>query len=219
MNESEMALIKVMIVDDHPVVRAGIKDMLSVFDDIELVGEADSGRELLEKLQNLNPDVILLDMVMPYMDGLETTRAVLAQYSDMKIVILTTFAKGDNVQEVLDAGAVGYLTKHSKIDVVADAIRRAYSGQTVLAPEAATAMMANRRNTSELGKNLTRRELDVLALLVQGMSNREIALRLEISPDTVKHHVSKCTAKLEATNRTQAAAKALELGLVPPPQT
>lgn len=214
-NQSEESPIKVVITDDHPVVRAGIKDMLSVYDDIELVGEADSGKDLLEKMQNLNPDLILLDMIMPHMDGLETTRAVVAQYPRMKIIILTTFAKGEDVQKVLDAGAVGYLTKHSKIDSLADAIRRAYGGQTVLAPEAATVLMDNRRNDVKLGHDLTKRELEVMALLVEGLSNREIALRLEISPDTVKNHVSNCMSKLEAKNRTQATATALELGIIP----
>lgn len=215
MNMNERVLIKVIIVDDHPVVRAGIKDMLSIFDDIELVGEATGGQELLAQIHDLVPDVILLDMVMPYMNGLETTRAVLAQFPDIKIVILTTFVHGNEVQEVLDAGAVGYMTKHSKIDVLADAIRTANSGQTVLAPQAATALMESRRNTSTLGQDLTKRELEVMALLVEGMSNREIALRLKISPETVKHHVSSCMSKLEATNRTQAATLAIELQLVP----
>lgn len=215
MNRSEGAPIKVVIVDDHPVVRSGIKDMLSVFDDIQLVGEASSGQEFLENMQNLNPDLILLDMVMPHMDGLETTRAVLNQNPNIKIVILTTFANGIDVQEALEAGAVGYLTKHSKIDVLADAIRTANSGQTILAPQAVTALMESRRSSSRLGQDLSKRELEVLALLVEGLSNREIALRLKISPETVKHHVSSCMSKLEATNRTQAATKAIELKLIP----
>jgi two-component system, NarL family, response regulator LiaR len=215
MNMNERVPIKVIIVDDHPVVRAGIRDMLSVFDDIELVGEAAGGQELLAQIQDLVPDVILLDMVMPYMNGLETTRAVLAQYPTMKIVILTTFANGEDVQKVLDAGAVGYMTKHSKIDVLADAIRTANAGQIVLAPQAATALMESRRSSSKLGQDLTKRELEVLALLVEGLSNREIALRLKISPETVKHHVSSCMSKLEATNRTQAATLAIDLQLIP----
>ncbi len=214
----EQAPIRVIVVDDHPVVRSGIKDMLSVFDDIELVGEAGSGQDLLDQIPGLLPDLILMDLVMPKMDGLETTRAVLAQYPGTKIVILTTYPKGDNVSTALDLGVVGFLTKHAQIDVLADAIRTAYSGQTVLAPEATAALMKSSRGATRSKPNLTKRELEVLAFLVEGLSNREIGLRLKISPETVKHHVSACISKLEVTNRTQAAALAIELQLVPRPQ-
>jgi NarL family two-component system response regulator LiaR len=217
-NMGEQAPIRVIVVDDHPVVRSGIKDMLSVFDDIELVGEAGSGQDLLDQIPGLLPDLILMDLVMPKMDGLETTRAVLAQYPGTKIVILTTYPKGDNISTALDLGVVGFLTKHAQIDVLADAIRTAYSGQTVLAPEATAALMKSSRDATRSKANLTKRELEVLALLVEGLSNREIGLRLKISPETVKHHVSACISKLEVTNRTQAAALAIELQLVPRPQ-
>jgi NarL family two-component system response regulator LiaR len=204
-----------MIVDDHPVVRNGIKDMLSVFDDIELVGEAASGQELLDRIQELVPDLILMDLVMPQMDGLDTTRAVLAQYPDTRIVILTTFPMGNSVKAALDEGAVGFLTKHARIGALADAIRTVYRGQTVLAPEATAALRRSGRNSTNLRPDLTERELEVLALLVEGLSNREIGLRLKISPETVKHHISACVSKLQAANRTQAAALAIELQLVP----
>ena len=211
---SDQAPIRVMIVDDHPVVRSGIRDMLFVFDDIEFVGEAGSGRELLGRMGELVPNVILMDLVMPDMDGLEVTRAVLAQYPDVKIVILTTFPKGNSIKTALDLGAAGFLTKDAQIHVLADAIRTAYSGQTVLDSEATRALMKSDR-TANLKPNLTKRELEVLALLVEGLSNREIGLRLKISPETVKHHVSGCLSKLHATNRAQAAALAVELQLVP----
>jgi NarL family two-component system response regulator LiaR len=214
MNMSEQDPIRVMIVDDHPVVRSGIRDMLFVFDDIEFVGEASNGRALLELIQELIPDVILMDLVMPDMDGLETTRSVLAQYPDTKIVILTTFPKGSSIRTALDEGAVGFITKDAQIHVLADAIRTVYSGQTVLDPEATRALMKSDRHAN-LEPNLSKRELEVLALLVEGLSNREIGLRLEISPETVKHHVSKCISKLHATNRTQAVSRAIELQLVP----
>jgi len=215
MNMSEQAPIRVMTVDDHPVVRSGINDMLSIFNDIELVGEAGSGQELLDQIQVLAPDLILMDLIMPHMDGLETTRAVLAQYPDMKIVILTTYPQGDIVQEALEAGAVGFFTKHAQIDVLADAIRSAYRGQTILAPEAIKALMQSKTGSPQLGHDLSKRELQVLALLAEGLSNREIALRLKISRNTVKHHVGTCMSKLEAANRTEAATKALELQLIP----
>jgi len=215
LNMSEQATIKVVIVDDHPVVRNGIENMLLVFDDIELLGEAESGSDLLAQLQHISPDVILMDVAMPGMDGLETIRAVLAQYPEMKIVMLTTFPEGDVVREALEAGAVGFFTKNTEIDTLANAIRAAHAGQTILAPEAAAALMNTKTRSPELGHDLSKRELEVLALLVEGLSNREIAQRLSISPATVKHHVSACMSKLEATNRAQAAVLAIELQLIP----
>jgi DNA-binding NarL/FixJ family response regulator len=215
LNMSEQATIKVVIVDDHPVVRNGIMNMLLVFDDIELVGEAEGGLDLLAQLQKTMPDVILMDMVMPGMNGLETTRAVLAQHPEVKIVMLTTFPQGDVVREVLEAGAVGFLIKNAEIDTMVDAVRAAHAGQTILAPEAAAALVKTKTRSPELGQNLSKRELEVLALLVEGLSNREIAQRLSISPATVKHHVSACMSKLEATNRAQAAVLAIELQLIP----
>jgi len=218
MNMREQAPIRVVIVDDHPVVRTGIKDMLSIFDDIELVGEAAGGLELLNQIQELAPDLILMDMVMSGMDGLETTRAVLARYPDTKIVMLTTYPQADVVRGVLDAGAVGFMTKQADVDDLADAIRAAYRGQVVLTPGATKALMQSHGSSSSLGQDLSKRELEVLALLVEGLTNREIALRLQISRNTVKHHVSTCISKLEAANRTEAATKALELQLIPQSQ-
>ncbi len=212
---SEQAPIKVVIVDDHPVVRNGIVNMLLVFDDIELAGEAEGGPDLLAQLQNITPDVILMDVVMPGMDGLETTREVLARYPEMKIVMLTTFPEGDVVRDALEAGAVGFFTKNAEIDTLADAIRAAHAGQTILAPEAAAALMNTKTRSPELGHDLSKRELEVLALLVEGLSNRQIAERLSISPSTVKHHVGACMSKLKADNRAQAAVLAIELQLIP----
>lgn len=204
-----------MIVDDHPVVRNGIVNMLLVFDDIEYIGEAGGGRELIKLLQGQMPDVVLMDMVMPGMDGLETTRTVLAQYPEIKIIILTTFPEGDVVRDALEAGAVGFLTKNTEIDALADAVRAAYTGQTVLAPEATAALMQAKTSAPRVGHDLSERELEVLALLAEGLKNREIGERLAISPATVKHHVSACISKLEVSNRGQAAVLALELDLVP----
>jgi NarL family two-component system response regulator LiaR len=215
LNMSEQAPIKVVIVDDHPVVRNGIANMLLVFDDIELAGEAEGGPDLLAQLQNIAPDVILMDVAMPGMDGLETTREVLARYTEMKIVMLTTFPKGDVVREALEAGAVGFFTKNAEIDTLANAIRAVHAGQTILCSEATKALMNANTAATELGHDLSKRELEVLALLVEGLSNREIAQRLSISPATVKHHVSACMSKLGAANRAQAAVLATELQLGP----
>ena len=205
--------IKVMIVDDHPIVRDGLKSVLLADDDMELAGEAGNGREALARCQENLPDVILMDIVMPGMDGLEATRAVLRQYPDMKIVVLTTFPEESLVQEALEAGAAGYILKNASADTVADAIRSAYAGEPALAPEATQALIRARTGPPKLGYDLSSREKEVLALVVEGLSNEKIAERLVISPGTVRHHVSACISKLGASNRTHAAALAVEHGL------
>ena len=205
--------IKVMIVDDHPIVRDGLKSVLLAADDMVLAGEAGSGRETLARCRESVPDVILMDVIMPGMDGLETTRAVLGQYPEVKIVVLTTFPDDDLVQKALAAGAIGYWLKNAPADALADAIRSAYAGQATLAPEATQALIRARTSPRKLGYDLSERELEVLALLVDGLSNDEIAERLVISPGTVRHHVSACISKLGASNRTHAAALAVEHGL------
>jgi NarL family two-component system response regulator LiaR len=210
---TEIKTIKVMIVDDHPIVRDGLKSVLLVADDMELVGEAGSGRETIARCQESLPDVILMDVVMPGMDGLETTRAVLGQYPEVKIVVLTTFPEEDLVQEALESGAIGYLLKNTPADTVAEAIRSAYAGEPVLGPEATQALIRARTGPRKPGHDLSKREKEVLTLLVEGLSNDEIAERLTISPGTVRHHVSACITKLGAANRTHAAALAVEQGL------
>lgn len=207
---TEAKPIKVMIVDDHPIVRDGLKSVLLAADDMVLAGEAGSGREALARCRESLPDVILMDVVMPGMDGLETTRAVLGQYPEVKIVVLTTFPEEDLVQKALAAGAIGYWLKNAPADALADAIRSAYAGQATLAPEATQALVRARASPRKLGYDLSGRELEVLALLVDGLSNDEIAERLVISPGTVRHHVSACISKLGASNRTHAAALAVE---------
>jgi DNA-binding NarL/FixJ family response regulator len=211
----EQTPIRVMIVDDHPIVRDGIANLALVYDDIELVGKASGGLDLLSQLQENVPDVILIDVVMPGMDGLETTRAVLARHPKVKVIAITSFPQGEVVRDILDAGAVGFFSKHAEIGTLVDAIRAVHAGQTILAAEATAALMRTKTPSSELGKDISQRELEVLALVIEGLSNREIAERLSISPGTVKHHVSSCMSKLDASNRTQAAALALELQLIP----
>ena len=206
----ETKTIKVMIVDDHPIVRDGLRSVLLAADDMELVGEAGDGREALARCKETLPDVILMDVLMPGMDGLEATRAVLGQCPDVKIVVLTTFPEEDLIQQSLDAGAIGYLVKNAPADRLADAIRSAYAGQPALAPEATQALIRARTAPRKLGHDLSSREKEVLALLVEGLSNDEIAERLVISPGTVRHHVSACITKLGASNRTHAAALAVK---------
>ena len=209
MNKTEP--IKVMIVDDHPIVRSGLATMLQVFDDLELVGEAASGRNALAKCQNLMPDVILMDMVMPEMDGLETTRAILDQHPSIKIIMLTSFTKEDMVQDAFEAGATSYLLKNAPIDELADAIRLAHADQPTLSPEATRSLIKSKVDTSkEFDPGLSTREKQVLVLIAEGLSNEEIADQLNISPATARHHVSACISKLGAANRTQAAVMAVK---------
>lgn len=207
--------IEVIIVDDHPMVRHGIKTMLLTFEDISVIGEAGNGLETLVLCKETQPDVILMDIVMPGMNGVETTRAVLERYPQVKIIVLTSFPDKDIVHETLEAGAIGYLLKDAPIDVLGDAIRSAYGGNTTLAPEVTQVLIQANARPPKLGDDLSPREREVLALVVEGLSNDEIADRLVISSNTVRKHVSACLSKLGATNRAQVAALAVRLQLVP----
>jgi two-component system, NarL family, response regulator LiaR len=211
---SHCKTIKVMVVDDHPVVRDGLKNMLLVFDDLELAGEAENGQAALACCRQNVPDVILMDILMPGMDGIQTTRAILEQYPQVKIIFLTSYPKDDLVEEALAAGAIGYILKNSTIDAMANAIRAAACGQPTLAPEAMQALIRIKTGPLKLGSDLTKREQEVLALIAEGLSNEEIADRLVISTATARHHVSACIEKLGASNRAQAAALAVKLGYV-----
>lgn len=214
MNKSERIPIKVLVVDDHPVVRDGLKNMFMVFDDLELIGEAESGDEALAFCQQHTPDVILMDILMPGMNGIQATRAILGQHPQVKIIVLTSYPKDDLVQESLEAGAIGYMLKNAQIDDLADSIRAAISGQPTLSPEATQALIRVKTGPLTPGRNLSPRERDVLSLIAQGLNNDEIAERLVISPATARHHVSACLQKLGAKNRTEAAALAIKHGLV-----
>ena len=206
--------IKVMIVDDHPIVRDGMKNMLLVFDDLEFAGEAEGGRAALDRLRLGLPDVILMDVAMPEMGGIAAVRAILAEYPHLKIIMLTSYPEDDQIQESLEAGAIGFLLKNTSIDALANGIRAAHAGQPVLAPEVTLALIRISTAPAKLGADLSQRELEVLALIVDGLSNEEIAGRLVISPATARHHVSACIQKLGAANRAQASALAVKLGLV-----
>jgi NarL family two-component system response regulator LiaR len=206
--------IQVMIVDDHPIVRDGMKNMLLVFEDLAFAGEADNGRTALAFLRHSLPDVILMDIAMPEMGGIPATRAILEKYPQMKIIMLTSYPEDELIQESLEAGAIGFLLKNSAIDTIANAIRSAYVGQPVLAPEVTKALIRLKTRPLKPGADLSQREQEVLALVVEGLSNEEIAERLVISPATARHHVSACIQKLGASNRAQASAMAVKLGLV-----
>jgi NarL family two-component system response regulator LiaR len=211
---TDLRPIHVLVVDDHPVVRDGLRNMLLAFDDLILIGEAQDGRAALALCHQNTPDVILMDIFMPGMDGILATRLILKQYPQVKIIILTSYSEDDLIQEALQAGAIGYVLKNASIDVLANAVRSAHSGQLTLAPEATRALIDIKTGPLKPGHDLTQREREVLALIAQGLSNEEIAAQLVISPATARHHVSACIQKLGASNRAQAAALAIKYRLV-----
>jgi NarL family two-component system response regulator LiaR len=206
--------IKVLIADDHSVVRSGLAAFLSVNDAFQLVGEAANGREACEKALALAPDVILMDMMMPEMDGAQATKQIKATCPTCQIIILTSFKEDRQIQEALKAGAIGYLLKNASLEELTQAILAAKAGKPTLALEATQVLMAAAGpNTSHM-EELTAREKDVLAMLIEGLSNPEIAQRLFLSRSTVKFHVSSILAKLGASSRTEAVSVALQKKLI-----
>lgn len=202
--------IRVMVVDDHAVVRGGLRFFLLSCDDIELVAEASSGEEAVALCAQVHPDVILMDMVMPGMDGADATQIIRQQHPKTQILALTSFQAGELVQKALQAGAIGYLLKDVPIDELAAAIRSAHAGRSTLAPAAAQALVHIARQEPKFDYELTERQKEVLALIVDGLSNAEIADRLVISIATVRYHVSTILSKLAAANRAEAAAIAIK---------
>jgi len=206
--------IRVMLVDDHAVVRSGLSAFLMAYDDLELVAEAGSGKEAVHLCEQLQPDVVLMDLVMPVMDGAAATRAIRERCPQIQIIALTSFKEKELVQGALEAGAIGYLLKNVSANELAAAIRAAHAGRPTLAPEAAQVLIQATREPLALGHDLTEREREVLALMVEGLSNRGIAERLVVSTATVKFHVSNVLSKLGVTSRTEAVALALQEHLV-----
>lgn len=214
---NEIDPIRVMIVDDHALVRTGLGTFLLAYDDLALVAETESGEEALDLCEQLEPDVVLMDLVMPGMDGAATTRAIRERWPQTQIIALTSFKDQEWVEKALQAGAVGYLLKNVGADELADAIRAAHAGRPTLAPEAIQALVQAARSASEgpkPGHDLTPREHEVLALLVEGLSNAEIAKRLHISHSTTATHVSSILSKLGVSSRAEAVALALRSKLV-----
>ncbi|MFW5713127.1 MAG: response regulator [Brevefilum sp.] len=206
--------IHVMIVDDHKVVRSGLSAFLDAYDDLELVAQADSGEKALALCHQNQPDVVLMDLVMPKMNGAEATEALLNVCPETKVIALTSFKEQELVEGALKAGAIGYLLKDVDADELADAIRQAFAGKPTLAPEAAQVLIQASRKPYKPGIDLTEREREVLGLLVNGLTNPEIAERLYVSKSTVKFHVSSILNKLQVSSRTEAVAKALQEGLI-----
>ncbi len=206
--------IRVMIVDDHSMVRTGLAAFIQVNSDLELVGEARDGQSALLMCDQAQPDVILMDLVMPVIDGVEATRTIRQRWPDIQIIALTSFQEKELVQEALRAGAISYLLKDVSMNELADAIREAYAGRPTLAPEAAQALIQATRQGPEPGHDLTSREREVLSLMIEGMNNPQIGDRLSISVTTVRSHVSNILSKLGVTNRAEAISLALRSGLM-----
>jgi NarL family two-component system response regulator LiaR len=206
--------IRVLIVDDHAMVRKGLIAILKNNPELELVGEACDGREAVECCGQLKPDVVLMDLVMPKLGGVAAIRTIHQRWSAVRVIALTSFQEKELVQDALQAGAIGYLLKNVSSDELVEAIRKAHGGRPTLAPEAIQALVQPDSEAAALGADLTRREQEVLALLVKGMSNPEIAERLVISRATVKVHVSSILSKLGVANRAEAISLAIQNKLV-----
>lgn len=215
MKTSSSPPIRVMLVDDHTMVRRGLATFLQVFDDMQLAGEAESGEAAIQLCAEILPDVILMDMAMPDMDGAAATRAIRQQYPQIQVIALTSFKVGAMIKKVLEAGAIGYLLKDVSADDLARAIRAAHAGRVTLSPEAAQALVEETNLPPAPGLDLTEREREVLALMIEGLNNVQIAGRLTVSPSTIKSHVSNILSKLGVASRTEAVALALRHGIAP----
>lgn len=214
---TESKLIRVVVVDDHTVVRGGINFFLSTVDDIDLVGEADSGESALTLCDELEPDVVLMDLLMPGLGGVAATRAIRECHPQTRVVALTSYVEDDLIQQVLQAGAAGYLLKDVPPPDLAAAIRDAFAGRTILAAEATDALVRQMtgNHTPDVNTDLTKRELAVLRLMADGSTNKQIAARLSLSANTIRTHVSSILSKLNAANRTEAVRLAIKHQLIP----
>jgi two-component system, NarL family, response regulator LiaR len=205
--------IRVLIADDHAVVRQGLKMFLSLNAEFEIIGEATNGAEALRLAHQLTPDVVLMDLLMPEMDGITATAAIRRELPDTEVIALTSVLEDKSVTGAIRAGAIGYLLKDTESDELIRAIKAAANGQVQLSPKAAARLMREIR-TPESPESLTERETEVLRLLAQGKANKEIAHELVIGEKTVKTHVSNILSKLNVSSRTQAALYAVRIGLV-----
>ena len=205
--------IRVLLVDDHKVVRRGLRGFFELLDDIDVVGECEDGRQAVDAVEALHPDVVLMDLLMPVMDGIAATAEIKARFPDVEVVALTSFIEEERVTAALEAGATGYLLKDADADDVAVAIRRAHAGEVHLDPQVARLLakrIRTRRDDAPAHEPLTEREREVLSLVAKGHSNKEIAALLDITERTARTHVSNILGKLDLASRTQAALWAIE---------
>lgn len=209
-------MINVIFVDDHEMVRIGVSAYLSAQTDIQVIGEADDGAAGVKMALELRPDIILMDLVMKEMDGIEATRLIIEQWPEAKIIIVTSFLDDEKVYPALEAGATSYMLKTSKASEIANAVRSTFHGQIVLEPEVTGKMMARMRKKPETAahESLTNREMEILLLMAQGKTNQEIADELFIALKTAKVHVSSILSKLDVQDRTQAVIYAFKHSLV-----
>jgi two-component system, NarL family, response regulator LiaR len=214
MTETPSQPIRVMLVDDHTMVRRGLALFLKVFDDLQLVGEADNGSDAIQRCAEIRPDVVLMDMVMPGMDGVSATRAIRQRFPQVQVIALTSFKEGELIKNALEAGAIAYLLKDVSADELAQAIRAARAGRATLSPEAAQAIVQSANLPPAPGLDLTEREREVLSLMIEGLNNTQIAARLSVSPSTIKSHVSNILSKLGVASRTEAVTLALRSRIV-----
>lgn len=203
-------MIRVYIVDDHPFVREGLRTFLSAQQEIEIVGESGSGEEALPEIEALRPEIVVVDLRLPGMGGVELTRKIRELSIGAKVIILSSFSEEDEVIDAIEAGALSYLLKDSSPFKLVEAIRAARSGEPVLHPRIAKRLMQRVRRPEPVSEQLTSKEKEVLALLTQGRSNKEIASELFVSDTTIKSHVSSILRKLEVNDRTQAVIKTMK---------
>jgi two-component system, NarL family, response regulator LiaR len=207
-------MIKVLIVDDHPLVRNGINTLLGVYDDIEVIGEAGNGREAVEICEKVKPDIVLMDLIMPEVNGIEATRKILKNWPSVKVVTLTSFIDKKLIEDSLKAGAIGYILKNISGDNLVATIRDADKGKSRLSSEASDFLISNLKSPTSSRYQLTNQEKNIMACLVEGLSNKKISQKLVLSLSTVKFHVSNILSKLEASNRTEAISIAIKNNLV-----
>jgi NarL family two-component system response regulator LiaR len=217
--------IRVLIVDDHPIVRIGMELALSTFTDIRVVGQAHNSEYALAQCARLQPDIVLMDLMMPQVNGVESTRIIRSKFPNIQVIIFTSFQEQNLVQEALRAGAISYLLKDASAQELATAVRTAASGKTTISPDVLDVLIHSITHPSEIKSyNLTERELDVLHYMVEGLTNPEIADKLVVSVNTIRHHVRNIFSKLDVSTRTAAVRLAIDEQLVPlkastPPQT
>jgi NarL family two-component system response regulator LiaR len=211
---SDRGPIRVLLVDDHAVVRSGLGAVISAYDGLDLVGEAGDGDEAVRLCQSLKPDVVLMDLLMPKMDGVAATRAIKEQRPETRIIALTSFKEKDYVEGALKAGATSYLLKNVSAQELVSAIRKVVSGQSSLSPEAAEVLIQGVKAPQPPGFDMTAREKEILALMVDGLTNEQISEKLIVSLSTVKFHISNVLSKLGVNSRTEAVALALRNKLV-----
>lgn len=207
-------MIKVLIVDDHPLVRNGINTLLDVYDDIEVIGEAGNGREAVEICEKCKPDIVLMDLIMPEVNGIEATRKILKNWPSVKVVTLTSFIDKKLIEDSLKAGAIGYILKNISGDNLVATIRDADKGKSRLSSEASDFLISNLKSPAAAKYQLTNQERNIMACLVEGLSNKKISQKLVLSLSTVKFHVSNILSKLEASNRSEAISIAIKNNLV-----